>query len=114
MDSPKTLKFKKLSTKTGKWFMYSGNVNNGTIILYGKDFLNGMEITKEHYLALTNHFKGKTVNLGSSRNKRKEATLGEWIAENITKTAIVSYIVPILIKYKRVKEIKDTSYIKFM
>lgn len=42
-------------------------------------------------------FNGSTVPIGTSRNKSSSVSLGYWLQENITKTAIESYVGKILL-----------------
>ncbi len=43
----------------------------------------------------TNEYK-KIVNIGTSRNKAPLGSIGNWLQNNVTKTAIASYVGPIL------------------
>lgn len=100
----------KLKTWAGRSsFEYSGSVKNGTTIMYG----NGHEkiISREQYISLLNHFKGKTVDAGTSRTNAPQGSVGEWLQTNITKTAVSSYVCPILIAEGYAE--KDRSQIKF-
>ena len=78
-----------------KEFKYDGSVATGTAISYGK----GSKITmsSEQYSQLLNHFKSKSVNIGTSRTTAPKGSVGEWLQENVTETAIASYVGAILI-----------------
>jgi hypothetical protein len=78
-------------------FKYSGSVQEGTIIYYGESFKYIIEISKSQYSALINHFKGQTVHAGTSRTDPPSGSVGKWLQENVTRTAIASYVCPILI-----------------
>lgn len=92
MSSQKTLK-----TCAGSFFKYSGSVREGTMIYYGEGFRYTRTITRDQYGALIIHFKGQTVEAGTSRTNSPEGRVGKWLQENVTRTAISSYICPILI-----------------
>jgi hypothetical protein len=47
---------------------------------------------------MINFFSGNVVDIGTSRDIAPKGSLGEWLQENVTKTAIASYVGPILIK----------------
>ena len=75
-------------------FRYSGSIASGTDIRYGG---NGRQfISHEQYAALLRHFKGRTVNIGTSRDNRPRGSVGEWLKEHVTQTAIASYVGAIL------------------
>lgn len=88
---------KKLTTWTGKKeFHYSGSVKEGTEIIYGKE--HRIIIDAGQYDLLLKSFSGKTVYIGTSRDNAPAGSLGAWLQENITRTAIASYVGPILIE----------------
>jgi hypothetical protein len=92
MSSPKTLR-----TWAGRsTFKYSGCVRDGTTIIYGKG--HRIRLTAEQYRALINHFQGLTVQAGTSRTDPPRDSVGKWLQENVTRTAIASYVCPILIE----------------
>jgi hypothetical protein len=66
-------------------------------------------------MKLIETFKGRTVLIGSSRTNPPKDSLGEWLIKNITKQAIASYIVPILIEEDHATPIIpiDSGKIKF-
>ncbi len=78
-------------------FKYSGSVDKGTKIYYGKDNLYSVYISPNKYSQLLNHFHGQVVNIGTSRTKPPAGSLGEWLMKNVTKTAVASYVGPIII-----------------
>jgi len=76
-------------------FSYSGSVAQGTTITFGRGF--SLTISPTQYSALLNHFRGQTVDIGTSRDNSPPGSVGEWLQSNVTKTAIASYVGPILI-----------------
>ncbi len=85
-----------LPTWTGRSrFSYSGSVTEGTTITYGSGF--SLTISQTQYNALLNHFRSQTVDIGTSRDNPPHGSVGEWLHSNVTKTAIASYVGPILI-----------------
>lgn len=81
----------------GRSFEYGGSVATGTEILYGKK-PHRQRITAAQYHALLRHFKGATVGIGTSRTNRTPGSVGQWLEENVTGTAIASYVGPILLE----------------
>lgn len=79
-------------------FKYTGSVNIGTEIHFGEKFKYKVKVTSDHYSALINHFLGNTVDIGTSRDIPPLGSLGVWLQNNVTKTAIASYVGPILIR----------------
>ena len=87
---------KKLPTWGGRSsFSYVGSVETGTRITYGSGFVTNVSAVQ--YQKLLNHFKGKRVPCGTSRTKPPRGSLGEWLMENVTKTAAASYVGRILV-----------------
>jgi hypothetical protein len=78
-----------------KPFSYSGSISTGTRITFGKGFT--VEVSKDDYVKLLNEFIDKTVPIGASRTSPQENSLGFWIMKNVNKTAVASYVAPILI-----------------
>ncbi len=76
-------------------FSYIGSITQGTTITYGAG--RQFTISKHQYKALLDHFQGQTVNIGTSRDNPPPGSVGEWLQLNVTKTAIASYVGPILI-----------------
>lgn len=79
-------------------FRYEGSVKEGVVIHYGNDFAYTAKVSAEQFQRLLTHFRGRTVPLGTSRTNPPEDSVGAWLKENVTKTAIASYVGPILIK----------------
>jgi len=76
-------------------FEYDGSVASGTSIRFGE---NGRQlVTREQYIALLAHFKGRTVDIGTSRDNPPEGSVGAWLQEHVTRIAIASYVGSILV-----------------
>jgi len=82
--------------RKGEDFSYSGSVAQGTEIAYGIN-KNKIKVTAAQYRDLILHFKGKTVEIGTSHDNPPRDSVGEWLQANVTKTQISSYVGPILI-----------------
>ena len=94
-------------------FEYSGSVQAGTEILYGKKPYR-QRITVAQYRGLLTHFKGATVGIGTSRTSPTPGSVGEWLQANVTKTAIASYVGPILLEEGYAKRVPGArSKIRF-
>ncbi len=76
-------------------FEYSGSVEAGTEIIYG----NGWKVfvSNEQYGVLRKHFRDLIIPVGTSRTAPPADSLGAWLQSNVTKSAIVSYVGPILV-----------------
>jgi hypothetical protein len=90
MDEIKILKTWAGSAKFG----YCGSVTDGTkITLYGAC---RVLISASNYESLLEHFRGCTVDLGTSF-KPPGGSIGVWLVSNVTKTKIASHVGAILI-----------------
>lgn len=89
---------------------YDGCVEIGTMIYCGKNSV--VEVTKEQYRSLLDIYAGMTINIGTSRDKASTNSLGYWLQNNVTKTAIASYVGKILVQEGYVEKIEG-SMIKF-
>ena len=78
-------------------FSYSGSVRQGTTITCGESLSFVVSVTAPEYQALLDHFRGQTVDIGTSRDIPPHGSVGEWLQSHVTKTAIASYVGPILI-----------------
>ncbi|MEW5870372.1 MAG: hypothetical protein AB1894_13945 [Chloroflexota bacterium] len=76
-------------------FEYSGSVETGTDIVYGKGW--NVRVDAEDYVALRHHFLNRIVPVGTSRTDPPADSLGAWLIANVTITAIASYVAPILV-----------------
>jgi hypothetical protein len=87
---------KKLSTWAGRSeFEYEGSVVMGTTIFYGSGF--STVVSANQYSALLQHFKEQSPNIGTSRDRAPEGSVGAWLQKNVTPTAIASYVGAILV-----------------
>ena len=78
-------------------FRYTGSVKSGVTIFYGSDNKYAVKLTSDDFVRLLDHFAGRMVRLNTSRTAVLPGSVGDWIRSNITKTAITSYLGPILI-----------------
>jgi len=95
----------------GADFSYTGSVAQGTEITYGVK-KNKIKVTAEQYKDLISHFKGKTVEIGTSHDDPPRGSVGEWLQKNVNKTQISSYVGPILIIERYASQI-GKSQIRF-
>ena len=91
----------------GSTFDYDGCVLIGTKIRYGDS--RAIKVTAEQYLALRTAFLGQVLPVGTSRTNTPPVSLGKWLQDNVTKTAIASYVAPILIREGYAVRENDTS-----
>ena len=77
-------------------FEYTGSVAAGTEILYGTKPYRQW-ITAAQYRALLAHFGGAMVEIGPSFDNPPAGSVGEWLQANVTKTAMASYVGPVLL-----------------
>lgn|GEM_PF-496331 len=88
--------FKELETWAGRSvFAYVGNVAIGTRISFGKSAV--IEITKDQFDQLLKAFRGKRMNIGTSRDTPAKGSLGHWLQEKVSPTGTASYVGAILI-----------------
>jgi hypothetical protein len=93
-------------------FEYEGSVAEGTLIHYGKGWL--VRISAEQYRNLLNHFVGMETEMGTSRTTAPADSVGAWLQENVTKTAIASYVGAILLEEGYAERVLDRpSRIRF-
>jgi hypothetical protein len=76
-------------------FRYDGSVTTGTTIYYGSN--SSIVVTADQYSSLLQQFKCQTPNIGTSRDRAPKGGVGNWLQQNVTPTAIASYIGAILI-----------------
>jgi len=86
----------KLETWAGRsTFEYEGSIKTGTRIKFGTNYV--VNVSNEDYSRLLTRFKGRSVPIGTSRDNPPKGSVGEWLQNNVTKTAIASYVGAILI-----------------
>jgi len=102
-----------LATWAGKiGFHYDGSVQTGTDIWYGSK-PHSTEVTRQEYKRLLEHFKGRTITLGTSRQP-PVGSVGAWLQERVTKRAIASYVGPILVHEGYAERVpSDSTKIRF-
>lgn len=81
-----------------KPFKYKGSVDTGITLYFGYQFDREKSIKKEQLVQLIREFSGQKVLIGTSRNDAPEESLGHWLQTNVSRTALASYVAPILIK----------------
>jgi len=89
-----------LSTWSGRsHFKYDGSAKSGTTIFYGSNCQWTIRVSAAKFKELLRRLGGKVIPCGAIREveKRPNGSLGEWLAKNVTRTAIASYVAPILI-----------------
>jgi len=64
------------------------------------------------YAALVSQFQGQTVSAGPSRDNPQSISVGQWLKDNVTKTAIASYVCPILVHHGLAEKRKDKILFK--
>ncbi len=103
-----------LKTWNGKQeFLYSGSVDAGTEIRYGDNFFFKITVDADAYSALLEAFAGKEVPIGARRTRIPADSVGAWLIVHVSKTAIASYIGPILINEEYAKRGKAFGLIQF-
>jgi len=83
-------------------FAYSGTIEIGVVVSYGKN--NKVRVSAQQFYKLREHFLNNVVPVGTSRTAPKKGSLGWWLQANVTRTAIASYIAPILVSEGYAKE----------
>jgi hypothetical protein len=102
-----------LPTWAGKGhFKYEGSVGKGTHIWFGKN-KRPVPVEASQYAKLLDHFKGQEVPVGTSRDKPQSGSLGKWLQVNVTRTAIASYVAPILVTEGHALRVTDRTKIRF-
>jgi hypothetical protein len=87
---------KRVPTWAGKsQFDYHGSVATGTEIWYGRKPYHAT-VTPTQYESLLCHFQHRTVRLGAS-GEPPPGSVGAWLQEHVTRSAIASYVGAILI-----------------
>ena len=84
-------------TWAGKsYFEYEGSVEKGTRIFYGHDN-SPIFVSALQYNNLRRQFLNRIVPIGTSRTNPPPHSIGAWLMEYVSRTAIASYVGPILI-----------------
>ncbi len=77
-------------------FAFDRSPDGAIRITFGHE--KDVTISADDYARLVHHFRGQTVALGTSRDDPPEGSIGKWLQENVTRTAIASYLGPILVQ----------------
>jgi hypothetical protein len=94
-------------------FMFVGTVEQGIFIYFGKG--HRIKVRAGQFARMLEHFAGCTVKVGTSRTNPPRDSLGTWLMANVTKTAIASYVAPILIaEGLAFRNEKDSTLLRFM
>ena len=88
-------------------FHYDGSVQTGTEVWYGRKPYS-THVTPEEYERLLEHFRGRTVALGTSREP-PSGSVGAWLRAHVTKRAIASYVGPILVHEGHTERVSSNS-----
>jgi hypothetical protein len=80
-------------------FEYEGSLDGKLTLHYGKDYAYSLTIDGADVLRGLKLFADKEVPIGTSRTQPPPSSLGKWLLGHVTKTAIASYLGPILIAH---------------
>lgn len=78
-------------------FRYEGTVGKGTDIWPGKAKYP-INVSGADYGNLLSNFKGREVAVGPHHTSPPAGSLGEWLQKNVRRTALASYVAPILVE----------------
>ncbi len=93
-------------------FRYLGSVQQGVVIYYGER--GEILIKPSVFASMLNEFAGRLVKVNTSRTDNIAGSLGSWLKENVTKTAIASYVAPILVEEGlATRDEKDPAALRF-
>lgn len=89
----------RLPTWTGRSTFEYDRASDGSITLhYGKGCVYCVRVPGAKLQQLLSTFAGREVPIGTSKTDPPKSSLGFWLQQNVTKTAIASYVGPLLIK----------------
>jgi len=87
-----------LATWAGRsQFTYTGSVAEGIGLEFGGERRGRATVSGDQFKVLLKQFRGRTVPIGTSRTDPPEDSLGAWLQQHVTRTAIASYVGPVLI-----------------
>jgi len=86
-------------------FSYERTADDRIRIEYGNH--REISISAKDYDRLVKAFSGQRVSLGASRTNPPKGSVGEWLQQSVTKTAIASYVGAILVHEERAVWIDD-------
>ena len=76
-------------------FEFTGSTTAGTTITYGAG--HTFDVTAAQWTALLAQFPpGSIVSAGTSRTTQPPGSVGEWLINNVSRTALASYVCAIL------------------
>lgn len=103
----------RLRTWSGRsQFSYTGSVARGVQIRYGSN--RRAEVSAGQFAALLRVFARRNVDVGTSRTTAPRFSLGAWLQQNVRRTAIASYVGPILLAERRAtRSPRDPHQIQF-
>jgi hypothetical protein len=85
-----------LKTKArGVPFSYEKTVHGDVHIEFGRG--RKVMVAAADWRRLIQQFRGRQVQLGTSRDRPPPGSVGEWLQQNVTPVAIASYVGPILV-----------------
>jgi hypothetical protein len=95
------IKLNTWANKSDFEFTYEGEdiLTGMTIIHYGKNKRYKQKITADQYHNIIERFRGQTLPIGTSKTDPPRNSLGFWLNQTITRTAIASYVGPILVHF---------------
>src|SRR5205807_8699527 len=94
-------------------FECDGFVGQNLDLYYGSGFKHTLTVSALDVGRLLATFAGKDVPLGTNRTTPPSGSVGAWLQSNVTKTAIASYLGPILIADGRATRGSASDRIKF-
>ena len=80
------------------------------MIRYGRGW--EVRVPADAWASLLRHFDGRKVPCGTSRTEPPRGSLGEWLMQNLSRTAMASYVGAILVAEGFAA--KEGPYITFM
>ena len=82
------------------------------MIYYGNDNKYTAKVSALQYSALIAKFSGLTLPAGTSRDNPPRNSMGQWLQENVTKTALASYVGAILVSHGLAEKHGSKIYFK--
>ena len=93
-------------------FQYNGSVKLGTKISFGSNTTKPVFVSKQDYETLINKFAGKTTSMGTSRTSPPSDSVGKWLIDKVSKSALASYVGAILVEEGYATKNNDEIMIK--
>lgn len=95
------------TTARGVQFSYEKTADGDVHIEFGRG--RKVTVSAEDLQRLIQHFRGRQAQLGTSRDRPPAGSVGEWLQQNVTPTAIASYIGPILAREGHATWVDDST-----